>query len=980
MLTQPTWNRGSEWHRWDPHIHTPGTMQNDQFNGDWNAYLERIETSAPAVEALGLTDYCVIETYKTFLEHKRSGRAANVRFAFPNVEFRLTVETRSGRGINLHLLFSPDDADHVARIERALSHLTYEYNRTPYRCIPGDLRDLGRAADTSIRDDQAALRKGVEQFKLNLDNLRSLLRTDAWTAENCLIAVVTSTGDGVGGLQGDGAFETLREELKALADVVFTGHPTDREFWLGRKVGFPRDFIERTYGGLKPCLHGSDAHDLEHVLKPDKDRLCWIRADLTFSGLKQTLLEPEDRVCIGPQPPPGPSPSECLDELVVRDAEWLAADAIRLNTGLVAVIGPKGSGKTALADMVAHAAGAAIEDDSSFLIKAREHLGTSSAHLAWCDGTTSEQVSLIAAGPQAGTAPAVRYLSQKFVDRLCSTSDLGEELLREIEAVVFEAIPTEDRLETYDFDQLRALRKEQIDRLRTARVAEIERFSEIIAREDDNKSKLPEREKALETLKAKLEKEEKELKGLLPKEKKAESDRLAAVQDALDKRTVQVQSVKLRIVKLGELRREYGQMRSSWSHDFDDLRARFRVCGLVDSDWKALEPAFSPDPEQSRMFEGFSSALQDELRRLEGTATLLGPQADVSAAPLKSLQATVDALTKAIGVERTRARKHSEVLRRVGHQKQEKEKLEKELVELRKADDRRKGAIEGRRAAYAAVFETFVEEQKILEDLYEPLRQQLAGEGANEKRLEFYVRRHVDVSAWVARGEGLLDLRKAGTFRGHGTLEQQASELMPAWREGGAAEVAAAMQCFIDASIKDLVQARLPEVSYQDLGRWLFSTDHVSLEYGIKYDGVDLSRLSPGMRGTVLLMLYLAVDQWDTRPLVVDQPEENLDPHSVYEELVRYFRAAKRRRQVILVTHNPNLVVNADADQVIVAASDREGRRGLPRISYISGGLEDKTIRSNVCRILEGGERAFLDRDRRYAIPRDLRRAPRSTG
>src|SRR5262249_37605843 len=100
---------------------------------------------------------------------------------------------------------------------------------------------------------------------------------------------------------------------------------------------------------------------------------------------------------------------------------------------------------------------------------------------------------------------------------------------------------------------------------------------------------------------------------------------------------------------------------------------------------------------------------------------------------------------------------------------------------------------------------------------------------------------------------------------------------------------------------------------------------------------------------------------------------ENLDPYSVYEELVRYFRSAKLRRQVILVTHNPNLVVNADADQVIVASAERHDPNLLPNISYVSGGLEDKAIRSEVCRILEGGERAFRERERRYSIPRSPR-------
>lgn len=137
------------------------------------------------------------------------------------------------------------------------------------------------------------------------------------------------------------------------------------------------------------------------------------------------------------------------------------------------------------------------------------------------------------------------------------------------------------------------------------------------------------------------------------------------------------------------------------------------------------------------------------------------------------------------------------------------------------------------------------------------------------------------------------------------------------------------------------------------------------------YEGVAIEQLSPGTRGIVLLLLYLAVDLEDTRPLIIDQPEENLDPNSVFEELVPQFREARRRRQVIIVTHNANLVVNTDADQVIVARSIRELSDSLPSLSYECGSLENSEIRKSVCQILEGGERAFLERERRYRLQWD---------
>jgi hypothetical protein len=154
----------------------------------------------------------------------------------------------------------------------------------------------------------------------------------------------------------------------------------------------------------------------------------------------------------------------------------------------------------------------------------------------------------------------------------------------------------------------------------------------------------------------------------------------------------------------------------------------------------------------------------------------------------------------------------------------------------------------------------------------------------------------------------------------------------------------------------------------KQFAHWLFSTDHISVRYGISYDGVDIRNLSPGTRGIVLLLLYLALDDADDRPLIIDQPEENLDPKSVFDELVPLFITARTKRQVVMVTHNANLVINTDADQIMIADATAHPAHGLPVISYVAGGLEDATIRKAVCDILEGGEDAFRERARRLRV------------
>ena len=132
--------------------------------------------------------------------------------------------------------------------------------------------------------------------------------------------------------------------------------------------------------------------------------------------------------------------------------------------------------------------------------------------------------------------------------------------------------------------------------------------------------------------------------------------------------------------------------------------------------------------------------------------------------------------------------------------------------------------------------------------------------------------------------------------------------------------------------------------------------------------------LSPGTRGIALLVLYLLMDDDDRRPLIIDQPEGNLDNSSIYMGLVPYC-ARQKRSQIVLVTHNPNLVVATDAEQIIVATSERQSGQAYPRITYVSGSLEHNEIdaeatgmRQAVCTLLEGGDRAFKEREGRYSI------------
>lgn len=148
----------------------------------------------------------------------------------------------------------------------------------------------------------------------------------------------------------------------------------------------------------------------------------------------------------------------------------------------------------------------------------------------------------------------------------------------------------------------------------------------------------------------------------------------------------------------------------------------------------------------------------------------------------------------------------------------------------------------------------------------------------------------------------------------------------------------------------------------QELYDYIYGMDYVIPFFQLKMNGKPLSSLSPGERGALLLLLYLFIDM-DDKPLIIDQPEENLDNESVFRYLVHFIKAAKKKRQIIMVTHNPNLAVVCDADQIIQMKIDKLNGN---KVSYEAGAIENPKINKAIVDILEGTYPAFHNRDCKY--------------
>ena len=353
------------------------------------------------------------------------------------------------------------------------------------------------------------------------------------------------------------------------------------------------------------------------------------------------------------------------------------------------------------------------------------------------------------------------------------------------------------------------------------------------------------------------------------------------------------------------------------------------------------------------------------------------PASDLGSRTIADLLAEQRRLQGLVGLDRRRAAQLTSLQQQLSVARAAAARHDAEILDAEGAEQRASELIADRTARYTSYFNALLREEQELRELYAPLDRLLRTFGPTVAKLRLTVLRRVDLQAWVYQGEQLIDLRTAGPFRGSGGIKPVVEAgLLPAWAAGDGGQAAVAIQDFSQKYSQSLREhspaSQADEGAYREwergIARWLYSVDHISVTYSLDYDGLNVERLSPGSRGIVLLLLYLAVDQSDTDPLIIDQPEENLDPKSVYSELVDLFQSASERRQIIMVTHNANLVVNTDVDQVIVASCDSLAEGRLPRLSYEAGGLEDPAIRRAVCEVLEGGAEAFRQRARRLHV------------
>jgi predicted ATPase len=261
---------------------------------------------------------------------------------------------------------------------------------------------------------------------------------------------------------------------------------------------------------------------------------------------------------------------------------------------------------------------------------------------------------------------------------------------------------------------------------------------------------------------------------------------------------------------------------------------------------------------------------------------------------------------------------------------------------------------------------------------------------AKRKVLRFYVdlKRSVETRLATVRAEGvwieidasfvvdidfrrkfleLVNRRRRGVFRDAQDADAELASSIAETNWNDVRDVQAFADGLLDKMrIHDGAPMNISDQAHnvKELYDFLFSLDYIDARYELRLSGKNLNELSPGEKGLLLLVFYLQLDRKNT-PLVIDQPEDNLDNDSIFQVLAKCIREAKKTRQVVLVTHNPNLAVGADAEQVIYVKLDKTQNY---QFSWETGAIENPEINRRIVDILEGSQPAFVKRRLKYGI------------
>ncbi len=338
--------RGSEWRKWDLQVHTPFSYLNNQFGDDFDNYVKKLFKKAMEKEiaVIGITDYFCIDGYKKIkteylvneeklkelFSDEEIEKIKNITL-FPNIEFRLDTLV-GGNRVNFHVVFS--DSVRIEDIEDNFLHeLDFVYEGNPqsedekWKLKLGNIESLGKKLKHEHINFQSEtdLFIGMQCAVVDDGQITTVLKNKRSKFEGAYILCVPSDED-LSDISWDGQDHNVRKTLIQKSDVLISSNQGTISWGLGKKHSTTQTFIDE-FKTLKPCIWGSDAHDYNKLFEPDDNRYTWIKADTTFEGLKQITYEPDERVNIQEVNPSFEYNKPYFNELIIESEIGIFQDS-----------------------------------------------------------------------------------------------------------------------------------------------------------------------------------------------------------------------------------------------------------------------------------------------------------------------------------------------------------------------------------------------------------------------------------------------------------------------------------------------------------------------------------------------------------------------------------------------------------------------------------------------------------------------------
>ncbi|EQM85413.1 MULTISPECIES: TrlF family AAA-like ATPase [Gammaproteobacteria] len=1027
MMTKREISRGAIWRQWDLHVHTPASFHwsGERFENDLSSaaskklvdeMIEAMNKAEPAVFAI--MDYWTFDGWFALKQRLSDADAPKLtKKVFPGIELRLSAPTE--KRLNAHVIFSDEIADQ--HLKDFLANLKIE--RLDRSVSKDALVDLARATAADMLAKKGHKKEIVESdyadallagYKLAEVKTESYKNAIARVPNEFAIGFMPyDTSDGLTEVKWEQHYSYFLGLFES--SPIFESRNLDlRTAFLCEKTSTNHAWIDNFKHGLKGIprlvVAGSDAHCFVGAAGNDDKRgygdfpsgkRTWIKADPTFHGLKQAILEPAKRSFIGDTPPKVQEVdsnktfyiesieiSKTVDKAGV--GRWLHGCDIPLNPDLVAVIGNKGSGKSALADVIATLGNSKQSKHFSFLKKdrfwgktgepARHFTGT----LTWRDESTESRP--LNESPSEEKAELVRYIPQGYFEELCNEHVSGKSnaFEKELRAVIFSHASEEMRLGALDFDQLTEQQEQSLrNRLGEYRKELASTNADIVRIEEQLQPIELKKLTDLLLLKGKQIEEHDKLKpaevaapteAMSPAQKQAAEGLAAATQqaEAARKRSQEITGETTELAKrqkaIGNIREQLRLLQRSFDQAEKAVSDDVKLLGFAWTDLAAIEIKTAVLDQKSTELATKQSEIKNEAEKLAEALNAVTATQQGLTAKLNAPQQQYEAYQRQLAEWNA---KRDELIGSIT-EPETKVGLETRIEQIKELPQQLK-ALEARRLQLSGeIFDTLDAQRRARAELFKPVQDLIQKNVLirEDYRLQFQATLAASADA-IADQLFALIKQTSGDFRGQDEALATIRRLFDGHdlntKDGALAFIASLQEKVLaaakasgsDAGIFSLLKKGQPATAVYDL---IFGLNFLEPRYSLLFQDTQIEQLSPGQRGALLLIFYLLVDKGKT-PIILDQPEENLDNETVFRLLVPVLSEAKKQRQIIMVTHNPNLAVVCDAEQIIHARFDRALDS---TISYESGAIENTGLNEVVVTILEGTKPAFENRYGKY--------------